>query len=189
MRLLFLVLFSLPLLSKTVEKDESIGHFEFDLTGLSYHIGANRSHPANSSARRALDKNGAFVFNPGIGIGFDFRPHSRSERWYGFSPMLRFIYMQDCQDDPLFLIGPGIRYRKMIADDWSFDANLLLTLGIGKGGGFYQFNFMPVPQVGFNYHFEKIPTIGAVFTIAPKNDTFTATSAFWILFTSLRVEL
>ena len=52
------------------------GELDVDLTGLSYHIGANSENPAQGRALRGLDKHGAFVFNPGAGIGYDFRAQS-----------------------------------------------------------------------------------------------------------------
>lgn len=51
----------------------ALGNVDIDLPGISYHIGGSSSNPAYTQAPRRLDENGFSVFNPGIGIGYDFR--------------------------------------------------------------------------------------------------------------------
>ena len=69
------------------------GTIEIDMPGLSYHIGANSEHPAYLLAPLKLDQNGAFVYNPGLGIGYDFKKEANTS---GFSGIAKFIYFHDC---------------------------------------------------------------------------------------------
>ena len=164
------------------------GELDVDLTGLSYHIGASSSHPAYTSAPRRLDKNGVFVFNPGVGIGYDFRKSSGQS---GFSGLTKLVYFRDCDDRSFFMGGGGVRYRYMLGTHFSIDLNALLMLSAGRDWDTDRYNYSVLPLVllGTNYHFKNGIALGTNFTVAPRNTSFSATSGFWILFTTLQVSV
>ncbi|WP_243517684.1 MULTISPECIES: hypothetical protein [unclassified Candidatus Cardinium] len=66
------------LLSITLFSLDAFGHeVGLFVPGLSYHIGANTFKPAYKDAPLGLDKNGAFVVNPGIGLVYDHRDKAK----------------------------------------------------------------------------------------------------------------
>lgn len=160
---------------------------DIDIMGLSYHIGANSSHPAYSDAPRRLDKNGVFVFNPGIGLGWDFRSTHKKN---GFSAITKAIYFRDCDDRGFFMLGGGGRYRYFFTEQWSGDINALITLSAGQEWytGNYHYSILPLILLGANYHFPNDIRVGSNFSLAPRNTSFDATGEFWILFTTLQVS-
>ena len=187
---------------------------DVDLTGLSYHIGANSSNPAYSEAPRGLDKNGAFVFNPGAGLGIDFRKTSRDPFWHGVSPIVKFVYLLDCNDYGWQMLAVGGRYRYMISRNWSFDFNLAISAvrsinwpqpmfrviqSVDSSGNVsttevdtgektsatVSIAINPYYSLGINYHYRKI-TIGFISSLIPENESAgDSISGFNILFSSL----
>ena len=60
-----------------------------------YHVGAGDERPAYGDAPLGLDENGAFVFNPGLGLEIDFfRSNSHDPLWLGFSPIIKVVHSQ-----------------------------------------------------------------------------------------------
>jgi hypothetical protein len=157
-----------------------------DITGLSYHIGANKDNPAYTAAPRRLDKNAAFVFNPGIGVGWDFRTIQREN---GFSLITKAIYFRDCDDRGFFMLGGGTRYRYFFNKHFSGDMNAMAMLSAGQiwYTSTYNYSILPLVLLGANYHFENDMIWGMNFTVAPKNSSFDATGGFWILFVTLQL--
>lgn len=165
----------------------TLADINMDITGLSYHIGANSKKPGFTKAPRGLDKNGAFAFNPGLGLGWDFRPNHKKN---GFSAITKVIYFHDCDDRGFFMLGGGARYRYFFTDQFSGDINALITLAAGQQWhtSTYKYSILPLTLLGINYHFPNGMAVGTNFTIAPKNTSFDATGEFWILFTTLQVS-
>lgn len=161
---------------------------DIDVTGLSYHIGANADNPAYSKAPRGLDNNGAFVFNPGVGIGIDFRKHSRDNCWHGFSPIIKGIYLRDCDDRSWAMFLAGTRYRYLAKDYLSFDFNLGISIVNSEewSTNARMFNVNPYYSLGANYHFDNNATVGITGSLIPKNENAgDSISGFNILFLSL----
>ncbi|NQY43108.1 MAG: hypothetical protein HRT87_07195 [Legionellales bacterium] len=163
---------------------------DLDLTGISYHIGANSSYIAYKEAPRKLDPYGTFVFNPGIGIGVDFRENTRDSYWHGFSPVLKALYLRDCDDRAMYFLNIGTRYRYMWNRNFSFDLNLALSfINAEKWLTNERKNAVnPYASFGFNYHLEKKDvTLGTVMSIVPKNKKSgrPGTNSFNIFFVSL----
>ena len=84
------------------------GEIDIDVYGLSYHLDATEAY---AEAPRGLDDKGQWVFNPGIGVTYDFRDNISVE---GFSPIVAVGYFQDCADYPFYFAGAGVRYRNYI---------------------------------------------------------------------------
>ncbi len=93
----------------------SAGELDLYVPGLSYHIGATNDKKAYFKAPLGLDSNGAFVINPGLGYGYDFRENSREHGWSGNSIGLLFL---DCARIPVVVVGLGPRYRSFISDNF-----------------------------------------------------------------------
>ena len=179
--------FVLSLLSGAFGHRSQAGELDIDLPGLAYHIGANSENPAYTGAPRRLDKNGVFVFNPGLGIGYDFRSQSTQNGW---SILTKGVYFQDCDARDFFTLGGGARYRYMLSKRFSADLNAMLMLSAGQEWQLneYVFGWLPVLLLGGNYHFENDMTAGLNLTLAPRNTAFSATSGFWIIFTMLQIS-
>ena len=167
--------------------DITLGHVDVDLTGLSYHIGGSSTNPAHTGAPRKLDDNGVFVFNPGIGIGYDFRNHWH---WKSLSPIVKGIYFKDCDNRGFFILGGGCRYRYFFSERISADINAMVSIAWGQqwDKSEYATSILPLILIGPNYHFKNEIILGANFTLAPRNTSFDATGSFWILFTTLQVS-
>jgi len=172
-------------LSATATYRSWAGELDVDLPGISYHIGANSRNPAYTNAPRRLDKNGAFVYNPGIGIGYDFRKKGTKN---GFSLITKGVYFQDCDARDFFVLGGGAKYRYMLSKQFSADCNGMIMVSAGQDWSQSKYNYgiLPVILLGSNYHLKNDVTIGINLTLAPRNTSFSATSSFWIIFTMLQ---
>ncbi|WP_243018333.1 MULTISPECIES: hypothetical protein [Candidatus Cardinium] len=178
------------LLSITLFSLDAFGHeVGIFVSGLSYHIGANAFKPAYKSAPLGLDKNGAFVVNPGIGLVYDHRDKAKGS---SFSWSAISIAFYDCDTRLAFAIGGGGRYRYYIINrDLSLDIDLGLTLYSAQDWytSKYHISFMPFPSLGINYHLGKISNkgmaVGIKTTFSPKNEAHSSTGSFNLLFTYL----
>ncbi len=148
MRKLFLI--SLFLISNIAAR------VEVAIPGISVHFGNGPKE-----APRKIDENGIFVFNPGIGVGYDFRTDPKTT---GFSILLSSIYFRDCSDRHMVALGGGVRGRLMATNNVSFDLNVLPSLGWVEGSGF---GFLPVVTAGANYHMYDRFTLGLTFAFVP----------------------
>jgi hypothetical protein len=93
------------------------GTFGVEMNGLSYHF----SEPPTGAPRK-IDSNGVMVFNPGLGIDYDFRANALQG---GFSGIVRSGFFQDCQDAFAIYGGAGVRYRKFLNQRYFIGASLL----------------------------------------------------------------
>lgn len=165
---------------------------DIDITGISYHIRCNKSLQAHTKAPRKLDPYGAFVFNPGIGLGIDFRKHSRDPYWKGFSPVIKTVYVRDCDNRAMYFLNVGTRYRDMLTNSFSLDLNLAMCLVNAEKWRTNERKFAinPYASFGINYHFESNnANIGTVMSFIPKNKRSGSpdTNSFNILFVNFYV--
>ena len=156
------------------------------IPGISYHIGANASKPAYRKAPRGLDKNGAFVVNPGAGIVYNHR--NKTER-SSFAWSAMAITFQDCDDRAAFAIGIGGNYRYYLNKYFSLHGDLYMSLYRAQDWDTSQYHtsFMPFPSIGINHHLTKIGDldgiiIGIKMTFSPKNKSHSSTGSFNLLF-------
>ncbi|MBX9890028.1 MAG: hypothetical protein K2X94_02040 [Amoebophilaceae bacterium] len=154
---------------------------------MSYHIGANSHNPAYTAAPRRLNADGAWVFNPGAGVSFDFRSTLCDPYWYGISPILKIIYLRDCDDRSILMGGAGGRFRYSVRKKLLIDLNLLAMIWLGSiwKTNKYNFSLLPFANISLQYCLTETVSIGPVFSIIPKSSRFSATSGFNILFISL----
>ncbi len=125
------------------------GEVDIDLFGFSFHfnkLGAYRE------ASLKLDNNGKWVFNPGIGLGYDFRSSIKSE---GFSPIVQGGFFENCSSKPFLFGGAGVRYRKFILGKLFWEANALgmLTYARDWDDERPQFSVLPYGNMGIGYDF------------------------------------
>eukprot|EP01132_Coremiostelium_polycephalum_P000748 gene748-926_t len=150
------------------------GEIGIFLPGISYHMGANASHPAYTEAPRGLDDHGAFVLNPGLGIVYDWR-NKQDQRSFSWSVMA--MIFQDCDDRAVYTTGGGGRYRYHFTGQLSLDADFYLSLYIAQewSSSCYAASLMPFPSIGLNYHLKKM-SFGLKSTFAPKNESHSSTA-------------
>ena len=167
------------------------GEIGLFIPGISYHIGANASNPAYQQAPRGLDKNGAFVVNPGIGIVYDKRnkEDGSSLAWSAMA-----ITFKDCDDRAAFAIGVGGNYRYYLNKHFSLHGDLYISAYIAQDWktSEYHTSLVPFPSVGINYHLSNMSnlegiTIGIKTTFSPKNGSHSSTAGFNLLFSYLYI--
>ncbi len=157
------------------------------ISGISTHLDASSSKKVTAKNSRKLDKNGQFVFNPGLGIWYDFRENNRMS---GFSPVILALRFQDCSDKSVHFAGGGVRYKKFVTEKISLDGEIFLGIYKAKNldTGKYKNVLAPFPALGANYHFDT-KNMGVKFTFAPNTKTFTARGGFNIIFTSFALGI
>ena len=155
------------------------GEISIDKYGLSYHLNAKE---AFSGAPRGLDDEGQWVYNPGIGITYDFREDISAE---GFSPIVTGAWFQDCADYPYYFVGAGIRYRNYI-DGTKFMIEGQISGAIANGADWdtdeRETYFMPVGNVGVGYKITNDYLLKANFAYVPANDSASGTAGTDIIF-------
>ena len=102
----------------------SAGVLEADGFGLSIHL--NSSY---AGAPRRLDSRGIYVFNPGVGLGYDFKENAMTS---GFSPIVKAGFFQDCNTMPVYYSTAGVRYAYIFAEDYTVGASVSVGLVNGQ---------------------------------------------------------
>lgn len=142
---------------------------EVSIPGISVHFGKG---PKN--APRKLDEGGIFVFNPGIGLHYDFRDEANIS---GFSFIMGGVYFRDCADRNMFTLGAGGRGRLMVTNNFSLDINVIPSLGLIETKPV----FLPVITAGLNYHFTPTFSTGLTFAFVPAFNDQQSNLGFFVL--------
>ena len=138
-------------------------------------------------APRALDDDAAWVFNPGLGVSYDFREESREEC---VAPLATAGFFKDCDDRPFYFLGGGGRYRHALSEDLFLDLNAAIVYSIAKN---WETDsdvtaFMPIANIGLSK--ELWGRLWSYkLTYAPENTGISATSGGDLLFMNLSVEI
>lgn len=174
-----LLLFFTTLSPLIISQPSHAGVLDIDAYGLSIHL-----TPGYNQAPLGLDSEGTYVFNPGLGIGYDFRENAMTS---GFSPVVKAGVFKDCNFVSLYYATAGVRYAYIFADDYSIGASLNLGLMNGEDW-FYKkrsFSFMPLPifEIGRRIYKNDVLRLGAVY--APNNNAMSATSGGGLIFLML----
>jgi hypothetical protein len=158
-------------------------HFELDIYGLSYHLVGE----GYRDAPRGLDDKAAWVFNPGIGITYDWRENYDDE---GVAPLAMAGYFQDCDDRAFYFAGGGGRYRHKLADDLLFDLNFGMMYSYAQDWweSKYYGVWIPIANIGFSKPFWGRWWTYRV-TYAPENTGISATSGGDLLFMNISMQL
>lgn len=137
--------------------------------GLSAHLGSSYA-----AAPRALDSNGVYVFNPGLGLEWDFRDRGTAR---GFSPIGKAAWLQDCNDRPLYAGLVGVRYWYVSSGGFLVGGSLSAGIGSGEtwetGERATTFVVVPVFEIGHSIGSHYLARLGVVYV--PPNGSMSAT--------------
>ena len=153
------------------------GEVDLDMFGLAYHLhhrGAVRDAPLK------LDEAGVLVFNPGLGLGYDFRDDRHTE---GFSAIVHGGAFDNCHNHLFSFAGGGARYRKYFSKKNFWEANVLGVLTYSDE----RVTPTPYANVGLGHDYGKY-AITYYLSYIPKNSGGGITSATDMLFLSAAVS-
>lgn len=143
------------------------GEVDIFLFGFSYHADRKGTY---RQAPLKLDSKGLWVFDPGIGLGYDFRKSIKKE---GFSPVVMAGFFQNTSNK-LFSFGDaGLRYRKFMTGKIFWEVNVLGMLCRAKSwdDDSYAFAGLPYADIGIGYDFGK-SLVSFSLTYLPKSNRF-----------------
>ena len=140
------------------------GEVDVDFFGMSFHFKKQGAYPG---AENKLDKDGKWVFNPGLGLGYDFRNSIKTE---GFSPIVHGGIFDNCSSNPFVFAGAGLRYRKFILGKLFWEANALGVFTYNKDWDDknYKARILPYGNMGIGYDFGK-NLVTFSFSYVPQN--------------------
>jgi hypothetical protein len=158
------------------------GEIDWDLFGFTYHLhrkGAVRDAPLR------LDRDGVKVFNPGLGLGYDFRQDRHTE---GISAIVHGGVFENCNNHPFSFIGAGARYRKYFYKQNYFEANVMGTLTYGNDSDDKHYSLAPLPyaNIGIGHDYGNY-LVTYYLSYIPKNSGGSITSSTDMLFLSVEV--
>jgi len=168
------------------------GEVSIDAYGASYHLTKEEAY--YNAPKSIGSSNGQWVFNPGIGLNYDFREKGEM----GFSAYTQLGYFQDCADYPFYFAGIGVKYRNYIygsdhlfwsaqiagavaeAEDWTTvgeynEAQRDISYGRTTV-------FLPVGGISLGYQFENKNFLKYSLTYVPQNDDAGGTAGTDLLF-------
>jgi hypothetical protein len=163
----------------------SAGEINLNIYGLSYHL--NKDEAYHNAPRSVFNSDGQYVYNPGVGIEYDFR--NKGEM--GWSVFTTLSWFQDCADYAFYYAGAGVRYKNYIFGHWFWEANLAGAVANaedwdvinGQAVGYgRETTFLPVASLGFGYQFENKQFIKYEATFVPENDNIGGTSGTSLIF-------
>ncbi|MDE2028887.1 MAG: hypothetical protein KGK03_01870 [Candidatus Omnitrophica bacterium] len=159
------------------------GEIDADLFGLTYHL---HRKGAVYNAPLKLDKAGVKVFNPGLGLGYDFRKNRHTD---GFSVIVHGGLFENCDNHPYAFIGAGGRYRRYFNKTTFVEANLLgaLTYGNDSDDKHYKLNPTPYANIGIGHDYGKF-SVTYYISYIPKGSDGGITSSTDMLFFSTEVS-
>ena len=163
------------------------GEFAINIYGLSYHF--KKSEAYQNAPRSLFGSDGQYVYNPGVGIEYDFR--NKGEM--GWSVFTTASWFQDCADYPFYFVGAGVRYRNhLFSNHWFWEANLAGAIAndedwdVDDNGNLLDYGrettFLPVASVGIGYQFDNKQFLKYEVTFVPENNNIGGTSGTSLLF-------
>jgi len=159
------------------------GEIDTDLFGFTYHL---HRKGAVYNAPLRLDDKGVKVFNPGLGLGYDFRPDRHTD---GFSAIVHGGMFVNCNNHPFSFAGAGARYRKFFHKNYYYEVNTLAVLTYGNSSDHkrYELNPLPYVNVGLGRDYGKY-SITYYLSYIPKDSGGSITSSTDMLFLSMGVS-
>jgi len=159
------------------------GEVDVDMFGLTYHLhrkGAVRDAPLK------LDHAGVKVFNPGIGLGYDFRTDRHTD---GFSAIVHGGLFENCNNHPFSFVGAGARYRKFFYKKYFWETNVLGILSYGNDSDDKHYSLAPLPyaNIGIGRDYGKY-LVTYFLSYIPKHSGSRITSQTDMLFMSIGVS-
>jgi len=155
------------------------GEVDVDMFGLTYHLqksGAVRKAPLK------LDDAGYVVFNPGLGLGYDFRDDRQTN---GLSATIHGGMFENCDNHPYSFVAAGGRYRKYFNKNTFFETNLMEALTYGNDTDDKHYKLAPTPYVniGLGHDYGKF-SMTYYLSFIPKDSGGDITSSTAMLFLS-----
>jgi len=159
------------------------GELDFDMFGLTYHL---HRKGAVHDAPLKLDNAGVKVFNPGLGLGYDFREDRHTE---GFSAIVHGGMFENCNNHPFSFAGAGGRYRKFFYKENFVEVNVLGVLTYGNNSDDKHYDLAPMPYVnlGVGHDYGKY-LVTFYLSYIPKDSGSGITSSTDMLFLSTAVS-
>ena len=158
-----------------------------NIYGLSYHF--KKSEAYHNAPRSVFGSNGQWVYNPGIGVEYDFRKKGSM----GFSGIVGMGYFRDCADLPFYFINLGIKYRNYFwrTNHWFWEAEIGGAYAIAHDWDVYQGHAIdfgttttafPIALIGVGYQFKNGNNIKYQVTYVPEDNNIGGTSGTDLLF-------
>jgi hypothetical protein len=159
------------------------GEIDTDLFGFTYHL---HRKGAVHDAPLKLDNAGVKVFNPGLGLGYDFRDDRETS---GFSAVVHGGMFENCNNHPFTFAGAGARYRKYFSKKNFFETNVLgvLTYGNSSDDKHYKLAPMPYANIGIGHNYGKY-SVTYYLSYIPKDSGSSITSSTDMIFLSAAVS-
>jgi len=164
------------------------GEVDFDMFGLTYHL---HRKGAVYNAPLKLDHAGVKVFNPGVGVGYDFREDRHTS---GISAVVHGGLFENCDNHPFSFVGAGARYRKFFHKNYFWETNVLATLTYGNDSDnkhydnkHYQLAPLPYVNIGIGHDFGKY-LVTYYLSYIPKDSGSNITNGTDMLFLSVALD-
>lgn len=159
------------------------GEVDTDFFGFTYHL---HKRGAVYNAPLKLDESGMMVFNPGLGLGYDFRQDIHTE---GLSAIVHGGMFENCDNHPFSFVGAGGRYRKYFHKKDFFEINGLgvLTFGNDSDNKHYKSDPLPYVNIGVGHDYGKY-LFTYYLSYIPKNSGSDITSSTDMLFLSVALS-
>ena len=159
------------------------GEVDWDMFGFTYHL---HRKGAVYNAPLKLDHAGVKVFNPGLGLGYDFRQDRHAE---GVSAIVHGGMFENCDNHPYSFVGAGARYRKYFHKNNFFETNVLGVLTYGNDSDDKKYTLAPMPYVniGIGHDYGKY-LVTYYLSYIPQNSGGGITSGTDMLFLSLAIS-
>ena len=156
------------------------GEVDLDMFGFTYHL---HRQGAVYNAPLKLDKAGVKVFNPGLGLGYDFRQDRHTD---GFSAVVHGGFFENCDNHPFAFTGAGARYRKFFTKNTYVETNVLGVLTYGNDSQDKRYSLAPMPyaDIGIGHDYGKY-SVTYYLSYVPKNSGSSITSSTDMLFLSV----
>ena len=159
------------------------GETDIDIFGLTYHL---HRDGAVREAHLKMDHAGVKVFNPGLGLGHDFREDIHTG---GLSLIINGGVFETCAGHPFTFAGVGGRYRKFFYKKYFWEANVMgaLTYGNDPEQKGYTVDPLPFANFGIGHDYGKYLLTYSL-SYVPKGSGGKITSSTDMLFLSMGVS-
>jgi hypothetical protein len=175
-RLPSLIFLTLSLIS--IQDSTWAGVLDVAAFGFSYHLNANDAYP---DAPRALDSKGQNVFNPGLGLGYDFR---NSVTTAGLSAAVDAGFFDDCDAKQVYFAGVGAHYTYALSQRISLGGRLMAALVNGEDwdDGTRSTTLKPLASLELSFHMAKSWSFSPNIMYVPRDSGISATDGSDLLF-------
>jgi hypothetical protein len=166
----------------------SAGEININIYGASYHL--TKSEAYKNAPRSIGASKGQWVYNPGIGLEYDFRKKGTM----GFSLFTGAGYFRDCGDYPFAFAELGARYKNNFwgTNSWFWEVNAGVAgayahdWAVKNDGSTIDYGTttaaLPVASLAVGYKFKSGNFLKYTATYVPKNNNIGATGGTNLIF-------